>query len=296
MSSEEKLYKNKEWLVNQIEVLGKTRAQIARECGVDWNTINYWSSEDRKTKQKQYGKEYVLNNKEKVSKNKKEYRLEHKSEIKEYQREYDKNYRKINKDLLVEKKKEYYDENKGRISKKSKNNRIERKIQVFNILGGCKCVICGEEKLEFLTIDHIDGTGYLDRKIGLTGEKLYRAIANNKYPQEKLSNLRVLCYDHNLGRNKSYLNLSLEQQTKDQKVQTKLWKEAYAFFGPCKTCGNSDLTYLTTSHIHNDGAKRRRNGEGSATDLLTQFRKQGWPESIKEDFCFECFNCNCSRK
>ncbi len=37
-----KPYKNKEWLENQINVLGKTQAQVAKECGVTSMTIYYW--------------------------------------------------------------------------------------------------------------------------------------------------------------------------------------------------------------------------------------------------------------
>jgi hypothetical protein len=100
-----------------------------------------------------------------------------------------------------------------------------------------------------------------------------------------------------LGKRKEYLNLPLMEQSKDQKFRTKLHKEAFSFFGPCKTCGNNNLIYLTISHIHNDGAERRRNGEErGGAKLLQKFRNLGWPESLKEDFCLECFNCNCSRK
>jgi hypothetical protein len=47
------------------------------------------------------------------------------------------------------------------------------------------------------------------------------------------------------------------------------------------------------SYIKN--TERRRNGEGRGIRLLVDFRRQGWPESLKEDFCLECFNCNCGR-
>ena len=217
------------------------------------------------------------------------YRKEHKEEIRKRNIEY----REENKEELKELAKIRYIKNKEKINKNNKDLLIKIKIQAFDILGGCKCVICGDEELSHLTIDHIDKTGYLDKKIGFYSQRLYYAIALRRYPEEKLNNLRILCWNHNLGRNKEYLNC--ENQTNNQRYQTKLWQEAYEFFGPCKSCGNSDLIHLTISHIHNDGAEKRRNGERTATHLLSKFHKQDWPESLKEDYCLECFSCNCSK-
>lgn len=311
---EEKLYKNKEWLENQINFLGKTQIQVARECGVTTRTIFNWLKENRK----EDAKEYRENNKEKIKKYRKKYNKNHKEEIKEWQKEYKKN----NKEEIKEYHKEYYLENKEELQKQhkeynethkkeikeynnihkdekkeyKKNYYKERKIQTFNNLGGCKCAICGNKELSHLTIDHIDETGYLDKKMGYTNYKLYSEIILKTYPQEKLSNLRVLCFNCNCGRRKEYLNIPSEKQTKDQRYRTKLWKKAYDFFGPCKTCGDSNLVHLTISHIHNDGAERKRNGEpNSGLKLFANFRKQGWPENLKEDFCLECYNCNCSK-
>ena len=158
--------------------------------------------------------------------------------------------------------------------------------------GKPKCERCGITDLKLLTIDHIDESGYLDKKSGIT--HLYRSIVNGNYPKEKLSNLRVLCYNHNLSGPRKYLDLSYEKQNYHKRDETKLWKEAFNFFGGCK-CGITDIKFLTISHIHNDGAERRKNGEPSATDLIRKFRKMEWPEKLKKDYCLECFNCNCSR-
>lgn len=222
-----------------------------------------------------------------------------KEEKKQKQREYDrKRYplikeqkKKYNKKY----KKEYYLINKEKLDKKNKDYNKNIKIQVFNLLGGCKCVICGDEELSHLTIDHIDNTGYLDKRKGLRDHSLYRAIVNNKLTKEQFLNLRVLCYNCNCGRRKEYLNIPYELQKVNHRYQTKLWKQTLEFFGPCRTCGDTDLVHLTVSHINNDGAEKRKNGERSGVELLKKFRKLSWPESLKEDFCLECFNCNCSR-
>lgn len=197
------------------------------------------------------------------------YKEEHKEEIKEY--------RILNKNVFKEKRKQI-------------------KIQTFNILGGCKCAICGDEEINHLTIDHIDKTGYLDKKKNLYSERIYNYIIKDKLNKKQLSNLRVLYWNCNCSRKRIYLTLTHKEQSYQQRYNAKLWKEAYEFFGPCKTCGDTELKHLTISHIHNDGAERRRNGEKFGISLIKQFRKQKWPESLKEDFCLECFNCNCRRK
>lgn len=87
-----------------------------------------------------------------------------------------------------------------------------------------------------------------------------------------------------------------KNRTYIQNYNIKIWEEAFLFFGPCRFCGQKDLQFLSISHIRNDGAEKRRNGETTGVGLLKKFRKMGWPESLKEDYCLECFNCNCSKR
>jgi hypothetical protein len=196
-----------------------------------------------------------------------------------------KNYYQNNRSRELEKSKEYY-----------KNNRKikeENRVIAFNILGGCKCTMCEESRINRLTIDHIDEMGFLDRERDLKGWRMTNAIAAGNLTQNELKNLRVLCWNHNLGRNRKYVDLSHEERTSDQKYKVKIYEEAFNFFGPC-SCGQSNIKFLSISHIHNNGAERRREGEKTAAALLSKFRIQGWPQSLKEDFRLECFNCNCS--
>jgi hypothetical protein len=219
------------------------------------------------------------------------YCLEHKEEIKNQK----KKYYEDNKEIIKERQKEYNLKNKEQVKGYNKGYRKNLKRKVFDTLGGCKCFLCGDNISGHLTVDHIDNTGYIDKRIGLGAGNLYSSIVKGKYPQDKISNLRVLCWNHNLSRRREYLNVPSEDQTAAQRWQTKLWKEAFNFFGPCH-CGISDLKFLTISHIHNDGAERKRNGEPrGGLILLIKFRKLGWPESLKEDFCLECFNHNCEK-
>jgi len=233
-------------------------------------------------------------------------------EKKRKKNEYQKIYRKSS-DIILEKgkirRKKYYDKTRTASILYSKNYRIlheeetkrsrkefnlKLKISAFNKIGGPRCIICGDQNISHLTIDHIDSTGNLDKKNGLYSGKLYAAIVSRYY--KNTENLRVLCYNHNCSRSRDYLDIPREKQNVYQRYRTKLWKEAFDFFGPC-SCGISELRFLTMSHIHNDGGEQRRLGNHprSGIGLIKRFRKLGWPQSIKEDFCLECWNCNCGR-
>ena len=240
----------------------KSRRQVARECGVSSSTITYRFNEDYKEKANATSNKYYLNNKDKMD-------------------VWRKNYLK-----------DYYEIN-GDARRKYGRERIkDLRIQAFNLIGGCFCAICGDTNLNHLTIDHISNNGNIDRKNGLRSGKIAHRIVNGEY--NDLKNLRVLCHNHNFSRFREYLDLKPEEQKPKQRYRTKLWRSAFDFFGPCH-CGISDLKFLTISHIHNDGAEQRRNGEKSGAELLAEFRKMGWPELLKKDFCLECCNCNFER-
>lgn len=60
--------------------------------------------------------------------------------------------------------------------------------------GSCEC--CDEDELLFLTIDHTNGDGCLDRAKGLTGTAFFMYLLREPIR----SDLRVLCYNCNMGR------------------------------------------------------------------------------------------------
>jgi hypothetical protein len=219
----------------------------------------------------------------------KAYREKNKEEIKSHKKEY---YQKIKKDEAFQLKQKEYNNNHRDERIKYLNLYAENiKILAFNILGGCECAICGDRNLNHLAIDHINSTGAYDRKVGLAGKRMYRAIAKGELTKDQLKNLRVLCRNHNIARNRKYLDVSYEEQNPRERCQTKLWKDALKFFGPC-SCGESELKFLTIGHLHDDGAERRRNGESYGIGLIRSFRAAKWPNSIKDDFALQCANCN----
>jgi len=62
---------------------------------------------------------------------------------------------------------------------------------------GGRCACCGEDRLQFLTIDHINGGGTKHRKeIGHGGHAVYRWLIRNDFPPD----FQVLCFNCNDGR------------------------------------------------------------------------------------------------
>ena len=72
------------------------------------------------------------------------------------------------------------------------------KLKVFDYYGNvCNC--CGEDELFFLTIDHVNNDGNLERwKHGRTirGRSLYVKIANSGFPER----YQLLCMNCNFGK------------------------------------------------------------------------------------------------
>jgi hypothetical protein len=74
---------------------------------------------------------------------------------------------------------------------RQKQSRIRRRWKVINHYGG-KCACCGEDRYEFLAMDHINGGGTQHRK----NEKIVnidRWLIKNEFPD----GFRVLCHNCN---------------------------------------------------------------------------------------------------
>lgn len=239
---------------------------------------------------------YYNKNKEKILNRNKIYGENHKEEIKKKTKErHDLNPNKYKKRYNKEKKFKYYNNNKDKINSKRRANYSYLREKLLNILGN-KCIICGITNSDFLTIDHINDNGAEERrKSGNSGTALVKHLNSLGWPEDYIKeNYQILCWNHNCTKtHRKYFDIPSDQLNRRQRYLIKLWKEAFNFFGECSLCKEFNLKYLTIDHIHRDGAERRRNGERDSSGLLIQFRKQGWPESLKEDYRFLCYNCNC---
>jgi hypothetical protein len=74
---------------------------------------------------------------------------------------------------------------------------IRRRLLVLRVYsdGEPACSCCGETRLEFLAIDHIDGGGNLHRKKVGGGGHFYQHLVNEGFPP----GYRVLCHNCNLS-------------------------------------------------------------------------------------------------
>jgi len=111
--------------------------------------------------------------------------------------EKDKRYYRVKSENIRKKSREYYWKNRDSILKKGKERSRQVKLKVINHYGG-KCECCGEDVVEFLTIDHIHNNGNEHRKaLKGKGIKVYEDIIKNNYPENEF---RVLCFNCNITR------------------------------------------------------------------------------------------------
>lgn len=72
--------------------------------------------------------------------------------------------------------------------------RRNQRKRVIEYYGG-KCVCCGETNIKFLTLDHTNGDGFMDRKL-MRGQHIEAWVERNEYPE----GFQILCYNCNCGR------------------------------------------------------------------------------------------------
>ena len=88
----------------------------------------------------------------------------------------------------------FYHKNKEKIRAIQKIYNMRRKENVCKAYGG-KCACCGEDRIEFLTIDHINNNGNIHRQTkGLSpGTQSYLWLMREGFPE----GFQVLCYNCN---------------------------------------------------------------------------------------------------
>lgn len=123
----------------------------------------------------------------------------HKEQAQVYRRAY----YQANKERHRQLNKAWYQANMGKVQRDNHASYLKRKesltTEVFQAYGGPICVCCGENHIEFLTIDHIGGGGSIHRRqINKRGIYVYAWLKKHSYPD----GFRVLCMNCNfsLGR------------------------------------------------------------------------------------------------
>ena len=111
----------------------------------------------------------------------------------EAQREYNRAYHARTKERRAEVQAASYRKHSVDVLRRKKIGDTALRLEVLAHYGG-KCACCGENKIEFLALDHINGGGAQHRKeLGLWGLPYYRWVRDNQYPDIH----RVLCHNCN---------------------------------------------------------------------------------------------------
>lgn len=119
-----------------------------------------------------------------------EYRLKNIDKIRKYMAEYQNTKYKEKKSIYDKK---YRVNNLERIRTKNKEWNQKQRLSVIEHYGGM-CACCGESRLEFLSIDHINGGGNKHRSTLKTS--IYRWLKSNNYPE----GFQVLCHNCNMSK------------------------------------------------------------------------------------------------
>jgi len=120
-----------------------------------------------------YNREYYLHNRKRILDN-------------------NKKWHKNNKDRVNKIKKKWKDNNKTKVREYNHKTNRQLKLDIINILGGF-CVCCKEATWEFLSLDHVNNDGYIERK-SKQQHTIYREIRDGK---ADLNKYQLLCYNCN---------------------------------------------------------------------------------------------------
>lgn len=99
------------------------------------------------------------------------------------------------KERIKEKAKEWRDKNREQNKAYLKKRREELLLAAVSAYGG-SCSCCGETRLPFLTVDHVNEDGKEHRKS--MASSIYYWLAEHNYPQD--GRFQVLCYNCNMAK------------------------------------------------------------------------------------------------
>lgn len=199
----------------------------------------------------------------------------------------------------------------------------KEKNAAFSMLGGV-CSGCGEDELEFLTLEHVNGGGYQHRK-----ERGRRSIYSDiSRERVDLSGYTVLCRNCNSGKAVAAERLTepssihpftggecskcrrpkIRRQSQHPKYGTRIRSDclhcdklsrqavktkAFSVLGDlCRCCSEDDPDKLTVDHVHDDGFLWRKEHGNNHTAIYRQIVARNYADGV---FQLLCWNCNFSK-
>jgi len=168
-------------------------------------------------------------------------------------------------------------------AKAKKEYRLKLRAEVMNHYGN-RCIKCGEDNFYFLTIDHINNDGNIDRNIKKLGggHNFYRWVIKNNYP----TNL-ILCFNCNCSASvmPDYKSTNIRHMKRKAALKNSI-VEAYG--GECNFCGHNIQDHMTIDHI---SGVEKSDGRSSAR-LYRYLRDSDYPT---DNYQLLCYNCNCAK-
>lgn len=140
---------------------------------------NWNKSPKGKLAQEKYRNKHINN----ITESNKKWR--NKPEVKERLKVINKEWKKNNMEKARETVRAYYQRNREQINLKSKKRNTDRKIRILTHYGNgkCACVMCGESRIDCLSVDHKKNDGYKHRKTIGNGVHFYSWLIKNNYPE-----------------------------------------------------------------------------------------------------------------
>ena len=156
-----------------------------------------------KKRYQERGRLYYELNKEKIKERSRNYRKLNKSQLKIYFKVYNllnrekissikKAYRETHKEQFRKWQKSYWNKNKTKCKFSGDLSRLRLKQQLVRAYGG-RCLCCGENRLQFLTLEHVNHNGSVHRKL-FPGGRVYYDLKRRGFPQEGYT---ILCWNCN---------------------------------------------------------------------------------------------------
>jgi len=146
-----------------------------------------------RTCRRAYEKRYRKEHREQIAAQQKKYQKEHREDLLAYKREY---YRAHRKQRTAQQKK-YNKAHREQIKTRQKEYQRQLRLEVLNHYTpkGLRCACCGEDHVEFLCIDHVNGGGGKHRRRVGGGSSTYRWLKRHSFP----SGFQVLCANCNMS-------------------------------------------------------------------------------------------------
>lgn len=195
--------------------------------------------------------------------------------------------------LILDNRKVYCDDCFGSTERDNDNllAKLRNKLSRINIInhysnGTNKCCLCGNDNINVLCINHINGGGRKQfKKLNKCGASFYKWLKKQKYP----IGFNVLCWNCNF---KHYLNMRFQKRDNPTIYTIKGFNlkvsaiQVYSDYEmKCSLCDEDDIDVLTIDHMDGNGKSHRKKMKTSLYDWL---RKESYPDGFR----VLCQNCN----